>query len=150
VKLSPDAKSVAEDIRKIPTIASRKTNPKMPKPPSVDNNPVDAGGNAIEAPFIFKDNVYLSLGQVGVFQHNKDKPYSFDQWQAKKKHDLNGLFINRESAPKQYSETKIIFNDTNVSKQYQLLNGEYYFLDNKRIKGDLILKPFSSEILLMK
>ena len=61
VKLSPDAKSVAEDIRFIPTIASRKSNPKMENPPSVDDNPVDAGGNAIEAPFIFKKEKYYYL-----------------------------------------------------------------------------------------
>jgi arabinan endo-1,5-alpha-L-arabinosidase len=61
VKLSPDAKSVAEDIHQIPTIASRKTDPKMANPPSVDNNPVDAGGNAIEAPFIFKKGKYYYL-----------------------------------------------------------------------------------------
>ena len=61
VKMSPDAKTVAEDIRTIPTIASRKTDSKAPNPPSVDNNPVDAGGNAIEAPFIFRKGKYYYL-----------------------------------------------------------------------------------------
>jgi len=61
VKLSLDAKSVAEDINKIPTIASRKADPNAPNPPSVDNNPVDAGGNAIEAPFIFRKGKYYYL-----------------------------------------------------------------------------------------
>jgi arabinan endo-1,5-alpha-L-arabinosidase len=61
VKLSPDAKSVDEDIHLIPTIASRKSDPKMANPPSVENNPVDAGGNAIEAPFIFKKEKYYYL-----------------------------------------------------------------------------------------
>lgn len=61
VKLSPDAMSVAEDISKIPTIASRKTDSNDPNPPSVDNNPVDAGGNAIEAPFIFRKGNYFYL-----------------------------------------------------------------------------------------
>jgi arabinan endo-1,5-alpha-L-arabinosidase len=61
VKLSPDAKSVAEDIDRIPTIASRKSDPNAANPPSVDNNPVDAGGNAIEAPFIFRKGKYYYL-----------------------------------------------------------------------------------------
>lgn len=61
VKLSPDAKSVADDISKIPTIASRKTSSNSANPPSVDNNPVDAGGNAIEAPFIFRKGNYYYL-----------------------------------------------------------------------------------------
>lgn len=61
VKLSRDAKSVDEDIRFIPTIASRKTDPAMANPPSIGNNPVDAGGNSIEAPFIFKKQKYYYL-----------------------------------------------------------------------------------------
>lgn len=61
VKLSPDAMSTAEDLSKIPTIASRKTDPMMANPPSVENNPVDAGGNAIEAPFIFRKGKYYYL-----------------------------------------------------------------------------------------
>ena len=61
VKLSKDAQSVDEDLNKIPTIASRKTKSGMENPPAIDNNPVDAGGNAIEAPFIFKKGKYYYL-----------------------------------------------------------------------------------------
>ena len=61
VKLSPDAKSIDEDIRFIPTIASRKTDSNSENPPAVGDNPVDAGGNAIEAPFIFHKNKYYYL-----------------------------------------------------------------------------------------
>lgn len=60
-KLSPDAKSVDEDIRFIPTIASRKSDTTTGNLPAVGDNPVDAGGNAIEAPFIFKKGKYYYL-----------------------------------------------------------------------------------------
>ncbi len=60
-KLSPDAKSVDEDIRFIPTIASRKSDTRTGNLPAVGDNPVDAGGNAIEAPFIFKKGGYYYL-----------------------------------------------------------------------------------------
>ncbi|MVN22566.1 family 43 glycosylhydrolase [Mucilaginibacter arboris] len=62
VKLNKDRLSVAESIDNLPTIASRK---KVSDPsgnlPAVDNNPVDAGGNAIEGAFIFKKNNYYYL-----------------------------------------------------------------------------------------
>ncbi|HTN19891.1 MAG TPA: arabinan endo-1,5-alpha-L-arabinosidase [Pelobium sp.] len=48
-KLSEDRLSITEDINKLKTVASRKSNPK------------DAGGNAIEAPFIFRKNDYYYL-----------------------------------------------------------------------------------------
>lgn len=61
VKLKKDAKTPAEDISTIATIASRKSSSTDPNPPSVDDNPKDAGGNAIEAPFIFKKGKYYYL-----------------------------------------------------------------------------------------
>lgn len=61
VQLTPDRMDLAEDWENLPTIASRKSNPDDPNPPAPENNPVDAGGNAIEAPFIFEhgDHYYL-------------------------------------------------------------------------------------------
>ncbi len=41
------------------TIASRKTDANMANPPSIENNPVDAGGNAIEAPFVIRKGKYF-------------------------------------------------------------------------------------------
>ncbi|MEO6520240.1 MAG: family 43 glycosylhydrolase [Mucilaginibacter sp.] len=61
VKLNKDRLTVAEDINRIPTIASRKIRSSTVNPPSVDDNPVDAGGNAIEAPFVFKKGKYFYL-----------------------------------------------------------------------------------------
>ncbi|PWK80550.1 arabinan endo-1,5-alpha-L-arabinosidase [Mucilaginibacter oryzae] len=60
VKLSKDRLSVAENIDKIPTIATRR-KAVSENLPAVDGNPVDAGGNAIEAPFIFKHGKYFYL-----------------------------------------------------------------------------------------
>ncbi|HEY5078793.1 MAG TPA: family 43 glycosylhydrolase [Opitutaceae bacterium] len=54
VRLTPDRLGVAEPLDHLPTIASRKADPQAPNPPAPAGNPVDAGGNAIEAPFIFK------------------------------------------------------------------------------------------------
>ncbi len=61
IQLSSDAKKVFGNIDEIPTIASRKKSSSDPNPPSIDNNPVDAGSNAIEAPFIFKKGNYYYL-----------------------------------------------------------------------------------------
>jgi len=61
VKLSHDRMSLAEDAAGIPTIASRKKAPSPQNPPAVSGNPPDAGGNAIEAPFIFKKGKYYYL-----------------------------------------------------------------------------------------
>jgi arabinan endo-1,5-alpha-L-arabinosidase len=60
IKLNKDRLSVAEDIRNIPTVATRRKK-SSEKLAAVDGNPVDAGGNAIEAPFIFKHDKYFYL-----------------------------------------------------------------------------------------
>ena len=43
------------------TIASRKLTRSPENPPAIDNNPVDAGGNAIEAPFVVKRGDFYYL-----------------------------------------------------------------------------------------
>ncbi|MGY0036679.1 family 43 glycosylhydrolase [Pedobacter sp. NJ-S-72] len=61
VQLSKDMLHISTQKDILPTIASRKKDPEAPNPPSIDANPVDAGGNAIEAPFLFKKNGYYYL-----------------------------------------------------------------------------------------
>ena len=61
VKLNTEGTAPNEDLEKIPTIASRKKSSSDTNPPAIDNNPKDAGGNAIEAPFIFKRSKYFYL-----------------------------------------------------------------------------------------
>lgn len=61
VKLTPDRLHVAEPVDHLPTVASRKRDPAAPNPPAPAGNPVEAGGNAIEAPFIFRHGGYFYL-----------------------------------------------------------------------------------------
>lgn len=58
VKLTNDLLHADENLSTIPTVASRKKTSSEINPPAVDNSPVDAGDNAIEAPFIFKKGAY--------------------------------------------------------------------------------------------
>lgn len=61
VKLTKDRLKVDGPLDNLPTIASRLRDPSAINPPAVDGNPVDAGGNAIEAPFIFRKGNYYYL-----------------------------------------------------------------------------------------
>lgn len=97
VKLSPDAKSVADDISNIPTIASRKASSNEPNPPSVDNNPVDAGGNAIEAPFIFrKGNFYYLFASIDYCCKGVNSTYKMIVGRAEK---LTGPYLDQTGKP---------------------------------------------------
>ncbi len=60
VKLTKDRMHIDGSINNLPTIASRLKN-KAANLPAVDGNPPDAGGNAIEAPFIYKKGKYFYL-----------------------------------------------------------------------------------------
>lgn len=61
VRLMPERLHPAESIAHLPTVASRQKDNTQGNLPATDNNPKDAGGNAIEAPFIFKKGKYYYL-----------------------------------------------------------------------------------------
>jgi arabinan endo-1,5-alpha-L-arabinosidase len=61
VQLNKDRRTIIGDSIQLQTIASRKKEPGAANPPAVDDNPADAGGNAIEAPFVFKKGKYYYL-----------------------------------------------------------------------------------------
>jgi arabinan endo-1,5-alpha-L-arabinosidase len=61
IKLAKNRLKIEGDSIILLTIASRKKDASLVNPPSIDNNPKDAGGNAIEAPFIYKRNGYYYL-----------------------------------------------------------------------------------------
>jgi len=61
VRLKINRLEVDGPISNLPTIASRVRDKSNGNPPAIDNNPKDAGGNAIEAPFIFKHGKYFYL-----------------------------------------------------------------------------------------
>ncbi len=61
IQLTPDRLGLAESLDTLPTIASRQRDPDAPNPAAPPGNPIDAGGNAIEAPFIFNHGGYFYL-----------------------------------------------------------------------------------------
>lgn len=60
-RLTPDRLRVAESVDKFLNVASRKTDSGAGNPPAPEGNPPDAGGNAIEAPFVFKRGDWFYL-----------------------------------------------------------------------------------------
>ena len=97
VKLSPDAKSVDEDLRLIPTIASRKSNPDLNNPPAIEGNPVDAGGNAIEAPFVFhKGKYYYLFASIDYCCKGEKSTYKMIVGRSKK---VTGPYVDQVGIP---------------------------------------------------
>ncbi|GAA4315653.1 arabinan endo-1,5-alpha-L-arabinosidase [Mucilaginibacter gynuensis] len=99
VKLKKDRLSLAEDPAKIPTIASRKKNANAANPPAVDGNPADAGGNAIEAPFIYKkDKYYYLFTSIDYCCKGPKSTYKMIVGRAKK---LQGPYLDKTGTPMQ-------------------------------------------------
>ncbi|WP_240676161.1 arabinan endo-1,5-alpha-L-arabinosidase [Botryobacter ruber] len=95
-KLSKDRLSLAQSPEEFITIASQKKDPNAPNPPSIDNNPVDAGGNAIEAPFIFKKgNYYYLFASTDYCCKGVNSSYKMIVGRAK---DLTGPYLDKEGA----------------------------------------------------
>lgn len=97
VKLNSDATAPAEDINSIPTIASRKKSATDPNPPSIDDNPKDAGGNAIEAPFIFKKgNFYYLFASIDYCCKGVNSTYKLIVGRAE---SISGPYTDKEGKP---------------------------------------------------
>jgi len=61
VKLTKDRLHTDEPLNNLLTIASRVRGASSNNPAAIEGNPADAGGNAIEAPFIFRKGKYFYL-----------------------------------------------------------------------------------------
>lgn len=96
VKMAPDAKSYEGTVEDFKLIASRKRDPNDPNPPATDNNPVDAGGNAIEAPFIFKKGKYYYLfASIDYCCKGANSTYKMIVGRSKK---VEGPYIDKDGA----------------------------------------------------
>ncbi|MCC9134902.1 arabinan endo-1,5-alpha-L-arabinosidase [Pontibacter silvestris] len=97
VKLSKDRMSIAESPDNLLTIASRKKAPSEPNPPAIDDNPVDAGGNAIEAPFIFqKDGNYYLFASIDYCCKGVNSTYKMIVGRSK---NVKGPYVDQSGTP---------------------------------------------------
>jgi len=96
VKLSQDRLSVNSTLKDLPTIASRKKDPAFAENlPAVDGNPVAAGGNAIEAPFIFRKGKYFYLfASIDYCCKGPESTYKMIVGRSKK---LLGYYVDKQN-----------------------------------------------------
>jgi arabinan endo-1,5-alpha-L-arabinosidase len=98
VKLKKNRLEVDEDINQISTIASRKKDLSAKENlPAAANNPVDAGGNAIEAPFVFKKNNYYYLfASIDYCCKGVNSTYKMIVGRSK---NIKGPYIDKDGVP---------------------------------------------------
>ncbi len=93
VRLTDDLKSCYSGEEPV-TIASRKKERRQENPPAIDNNPVDAGGNAIEAPFVFrKDNHYYLFASIDYCCKGVESTYKMIYGRSDK---IDGPYYDKE------------------------------------------------------
>ena len=96
-KLNPDRLSLADSPADRPTIASRKTDPKAENPAAPAGNPVDAGGNAIEAPFVFKhDGYFYFFASIDYCCRGAKSTYKMIVARAK---SVTGPYLDKDGVP---------------------------------------------------
>jgi arabinan endo-1,5-alpha-L-arabinosidase len=106
IRLKPDRMSVAEDTDKLPTIASRKRQPSTINPPAIAGNPAEAGGNAIEAPFIFKkDKFYYLFASIDYCCKGVNSTYKMIVGRAK---NVKGPYLDKEGVELAYAGGTIL------------------------------------------
>lgn len=92
VELTPDRASVVGDTLQLPTIASRVQAETSPT--AIGDQPVNAGGNAIEAPFIFrKNNEYYLFASIDYCCRGVNSTYKMIVGRAKQP---TGPFLDRK------------------------------------------------------
>jgi arabinan endo-1,5-alpha-L-arabinosidase len=94
IPLTKDRLHVKGDTISLPTIASRKKESSSENPPSIEDNPKDAGGNAIEGPFIFNKNGYYYLfASIDYCCKGIKSTYKMIIGRSK---NINGPFLDKE------------------------------------------------------
>lgn len=96
VKMNKDRLSLADKPNNIPTIATRRKKASEHLP-AIDGNPVDAGGNAIEAPFIFKHDKYFYL--FASIDYCCKGPLSTYKMIIGRAENLKGPYLDKDGIP---------------------------------------------------
>jgi arabinan endo-1,5-alpha-L-arabinosidase len=93
-KLTKSRLEIKGDTINLLTIASRKKKSSLNNPPPVDDNPKDAGGNAIEAPFLFyKNGYYYLFASIDYCCKGVKSTYKMIVGKSKK---ITGPFLDKE------------------------------------------------------